>query len=167
MPNWCTGNIRLRGTGSAIKEFLKNEIVVTGYGKGLTGEVSEKKPDIEDDDYAFILSLPEETKGWIFVSFYIRGTRRNFIDGKTIEIYMDNGEKGTVCIDDIKAAWGFTPEPYIEKSKKYGLDIKIIGFEQGMEVKQIIEIVSGELICFEEISFEEWAWECEMPNMGG
>lgn len=168
MPNWCTGNIRLRGSSAAIKNFLKNEIVVTGYASGLLDGVSECVPDIADDGGEFILSAPKDTEGWRFRSFYIKNTRRNFIDGKEIELYLDDDEeKETVCIEDIKAAWGFAPEPYVEKAKKYGIDIKIIGFECGMQVKQIIEIVGGELTNFQEIEYDDWYWECEMPNMGG
>ena len=167
MPNWCEGNIRLRGTGAAIREFLKNELTVVGYANGLTGVVSEQQPDITDDGYQIILSCPENTKKWSWLSFYIKDTRRNFIDGETIELYLDDDEKETVCIDDIKAAWGFAPEPYVEKARKYGLDIKIVGYEQGAQVKQIIEIVGGELASFQESEFENWYWECEMPNMGG
>ena len=167
MPNWCSGNIRLRGTGAAIRDFLKNELIAVGYEKCLSGKVSEQHLDIRDDGYLFILSLPENVQKWTFPSFYIKGTHRNFIDGKTIEIYLDKDENTTVCIDDIKAAWGFAPGPYIEKARKYGIDIKIVGFEMGMQVKQIIEIVGGTLTNFQEIEFEDWYWECEMPNMGG
>ena len=42
MPNWCEGNIRLRGSAEAIKEFLKNELAVTGYANGLAGAVSQR-----------------------------------------------------------------------------------------------------------------------------
>ena len=170
MPNWCTGNIRLRGKGKEIAEFLKNELVTTGYEKELAGATSEKPTKIDDDGYELVIAHDEKTKDWLFRSFYIKGTHRNFIDGNTITAYMDEEDRAegcTVCIDDIKAAWGFEPGPYVAKAQKYGIDIKIIGFERGMEMKQIIEVVDGKIARFDEIEFEDWDWECEMPNMGG
>lgn len=168
MPNWCEGNIRLRGTAAAIKEFLKNELAVTGYANGLARTVSQTQPEYKDYDDEIEICRPAATDGWLWRSLYIKGTSRNFIDGDEIYLYLGRQqEKTTVCIDDVKAAWGFEPEPYIEKSKKYGIDIKILGFEKGMQFRQTIEIVGGELVEYEEKKFDDWDWECEMPNMGG
>ena len=33
MPNWCEGNIRLRGKPAAILNFIENEIMCSGYRK--------------------------------------------------------------------------------------------------------------------------------------
>lgn len=170
MPNWCEGNIRLRGEGEKIIEFLRNELKTVGYEAGFAGGVSECDPKFQDDGCEVIMSHEEETNGWVFKSFYVKGTSRNFIDGDTIEVYLDEDDRcevKTVCIEDIKAAWGFEPGPYIEKANKYGLDIKIIAYEQGMQVKQIVEIVNGELLNYQDIHFADWEWECEMPNKGG
>ena len=170
MPNWCEGNIRLRGEGKKIIEFLRNEFTTTGYQAGLAGEVSECTTKFDDDGCEVVVSHQEETNGWMFRSFYVKGTRRNFIDGETIEAYLDKEDredKQTICLEDIKAAWGFEPGPYIEKANKYKIDIKIIAYEKNMQVKQIIEIVDGELLNCQDIHFEDWDWECEMPNKGG
>lgn len=171
MPNWCEGNLRLRGTGRAILEFIKNEIEVVGHVGGLIGEHKTCAPEIEETYGDVEAKIPEQAKGWAFLSFYIKDTRRNFIDGKSIDFYIGEEdeleEKHVVCIDGVRAAWAFIAEPYVEKAKKYGLDIKIVGFERGMEFAQIIEIVDGELCKDHEIKFDDWKWECIMPNMGG
>ncbi len=170
MPNWCEGNIRLRGTGAAILEFLKNEIMFVGYDGSLLNPV-ECAPRIEDDGCEVTVSIPETARGWHMKSAYVNGTHRNFIDEKSFYVYLGDDEERaeviTVCIDNFKAAWGIVSEPYVEKARKYGIDIKIVGFEKGMQFAQIIEIVDGELIKDQEINFDDWDWECLMPNMGG
>lgn len=178
MPNWCEGNLRLRGTRAAILEFIKNEIEVVGHPKGLgiksfVEGPSSCSPEILDEYGEVTVKVPEPAKDWVFLSMYIKGTRRNFIETRNdFYIYLiDEVEtedvQQTVCIDNFKAAWGFEAQPYVEKAKKYGIDIKIVGFERGMEFAQIIEIVGGELIKDQEIKFDDWNWECVMPNMGG
>lgn len=175
MPNWCEGNLRLRGTGAAILEFIKNEIEVVGHERsvrGLTGAPNICEPEIVDEYGDVTVKVPEHAKEWAFLTMYIKGTRRNFIETKDcFDFYIGEDEDRedvlTVCIDDFKAAWGFEAEPYLEKARKYGLDIKIVGFERNMQFQQIIEIVNGELITDQEIKFDDYAWECVMPNMGG
>lgn len=170
MPNWCEGNLRLRGTGAAIKEFLKNELKIVGYAGSLLNP-AECNAEVKDNGCELEINIPEIASGWHLRSFYVNNTHRNFIETKSIYAYIgeeeDCEETQTVCIDDFKAAWGIKSAPYVEKAKKYGLDIKIVGFEKGMQFAQIIEIVNGELTKDQEIKFDDWDWECLMPNMGG
>lgn len=131
MPNWCEGNIRLRGTGHAILEFMKNEIRVVGRGANPLVS-AEDDVEIEDDGCEITVKCPEKSPVLFLRSFYINNTRRNFIDGKKIYFYIgddedERKEKRTVCIDGFKAAWGIGSAPYVEKARKYGLDIKIVG----------------------------------------
>ena len=170
MPNWCAGNIRLRGTGAAIMEFLKNELKIVGYAGHILNP-AECNAEVKDYGCELTVEIPEMASSWHLRSFYINNTHRNFIEAKSIYAYLgdeeDRAEVQTVCIDGFKAAWGIEATPYVEKAKKYGLDIKIVGFEKGMQFAQIIEIVNGELIRDQEIKFDDWDWECLMPNMGG
>ena len=163
MPNWVKGNIRLRGCAHAIVEFLKNEIVCCTYSDNM--KIVEHAVRCEYENGECIISRPPETdrRGW----FYIKGTKRNFVEVDLIYVYLDEKREGTACIDGFKAAWVVHPEPYIEKSKKYGLDIKIVGFEQGMEFMQTVEVIGGDLVQNEEKQFDDWDWDCPMPNMGG
>lgn len=169
MPNWCEGNIRLRGKRNAIVEFLKNELKSTGYERLADGPITGMV-EINDEYGEVSVRIPEEKKNLAFAAFYIKDTRRNFIDGNCFEVCMDDkdvDEVHTVCIDGFKAAWGIEPTPYIAKAKKYGIDIRIVGFERGMKFEQEIEIVDGEIVKNEEIEYDDWYWECPMPNMGG
>ena len=47
------------------------------------------------------------------------------------------------------------------------VDMKIHGFEMGMEFNQDIEIVDGRILKDEELHFENYQWDCICPNMGG
>lgn len=165
MPNWCEGNIRLRGRRDAICRFLKEEIVCVTYDPR-ENSIIETLPLIEEDGDEIII---KNTPGLKTSTFYIKGTKRNFIDdGCNIYVSFREGcDEDTICIDGFKAAWEIRPEPYIDKSKKYGIDIKIVGFELGMEFMQTVEVSDGELIRNAETKFDDWRWDCPMPNMGG
>ena len=169
MPNWCEGNIRLRGKRNAILEFLKNELEYTGYERLIEKPIIGTL-EIKDEYGEVTVRMPEDKRNLLFASIYIKGTRRNFIDDKDVVVYMDNEDSDsehTVCIDRIRAAWGFFAKPYLEKAKKYGIDIRIVAFERGMQFSQEIEIVDGEIVEDREIKYDDWTWECPMPNMGG
>lgn len=168
MPNWAEGNIRFRGNPEKIMEFLKNEIECTATNKEF--EVVSYRPVIEwtrCDEINF--SEPEEAKkeNNFWKSLYIKGTRRNFIDGISGVYLPRDKNEWILCLDNFKAAWGVEAEPYAEKSKKYGIDIAIVVYEQGMEFRQRIEIINGEIVKDEETKYKDWNWEADFPNMGG
>lgn len=164
MPNWCEGNIRLRGKRTAIMDFLRNELECVGYRKFPDG--LESQPVEIKEFYGEVeVKKPDSMKGTAFCVFHIKGTRRNFID-EEFEVYLGDDIE-TVCIDEAKAAWGFDVAPYLEKARKYGIDIRIVGFEQGMQFAQDIEIIGGEIVKDCEVKYDDWMWECPMPNMGG
>lgn len=168
MPNWCEGNIRLRGNSATIKDFLRNEFVCTGYRKFPDGLESQPMV-IEETSYGEVtLKVPQNMENTAFCSIHIKGTRRNFIDQNEIYVYLDEEDEcNVIVIDNFKAAWGVDSAPYLEKAKKYGIDIRIVGVECGMEFVQDIEIVGGEIVKDHEIKYDDWMWECPMPNMGG
>lgn len=169
MPNWCEGNIRFRGTYENIKRFLMNEIVACKYGTE-TGETIEEKPIIEDDDYRLIFTLPTE-RHW----FYFRNTRRHFIDGENpVEIWIDKdsaiGGQLVVCVDRFKAAWSLQHhEAWLDIAKRYDIDVKMWGYERGMNFEQVKIILRDGTVKEEmkEYEWDRWAWECPMPNFGG
>lgn len=119
MPNWCAGNIRLRGKRSTIKEFLTNELE-TVFHRRCVLDVQTAPIIIEDDGYEITIKRNVEDEGF-FPSIYIKGTRRNFIRSENIDVYFngkDDEQIQTICIDDVEAAWGFEAAPYLEKAKK-------------------------------------------------
>lgn len=169
MPNWAEGNIRFRGKPENIMAFLKNELECTATERGF--ETVSFPPDVVWNDLDEVtLSEPEEERnkpGRYWKSFYIRGTRRNFID-VIAGVYLPRDAKEWIIIlDSFKAAWCCFAEPYIEKSKKYGIDIAIVLYERGCQFRQRIEIVNGQLVEDETQKFADWDWEADFPNMGG
>lgn len=164
MPNWCKGNIRLRGKNEDIKAFLANELEGTAYNSEY--DIVATPPIIRDicgDGLSIEVKPPNEGQ---YCALYIKNTRRNFID-RAFEVEFCDDGRSLICIDNFSAAWGIEPEPYVELSKKYNLDIKLYGIECGMEFVQEIEIINGELKRNETIEYDDWGWECPFPNMGG
>lgn len=97
---------------------------------------------------------------------YIKGTRRNFVEPNDIIVYKR--KDGNACIAvEFKAAWDVESEPYIELSKAYNVDIKIEAFERGMEFSRYILIENGNLKEDKETGYDDYVWECVMPNLGG
>lgn len=165
MPNWAEGVLKLRGTKASIKRFLFEELeAIPGLGqelKVLMGKQDEvKKPNVETTEDEWDLSMKSPN------GFYVKGTRRAFIES-TIEWFFSDEDTEVLTIDSFKQAWGVDSEPFIEISKKYDLDIRIYVFEKGMQFNQEVEIHRGELIKDHEIKFDDYEWECLLPNFGG
>lgn len=165
MPNWCAGNIRLRGKRAAILEFLKNEL----ESRCFAGDNLLRDPlEIVVDDCVVYARIPEARRNLTFDGIYIKGTDRNFITEEGLYVYLDEEcEKNIVCIDGFEAAWSVDAEPYLEKARRYGIDIRIVAFERRMKFMSEIEIVDGDIVKNSETNFDDWYWDCPMPNMGG
>ena len=164
MPNWCKGNLKIRGKKENIIKFLEEGTsLLDGFW-----EPKEIKPKIEinDCDEIEIKNL-DETKGINYL--YIKGTRKNFINPVENEIYVhdEDEEEQIICLENFKAAWGIDAAALRMISNRYNIDIKIYAFEAGMEFNQDIEIIKGEIIKDEEITFKDYVWECIEPNIGG
>lgn len=163
MPNWAEGTIKIRGTKDNIRKFLTEGLnpiprVEKAMAKVMGLEYSDPTVTIEEDEWEFIMSSPN--------GFHVKGTARAFIEG-SIEWYFSDDETMTLSISSFKQAWGVTPEPFINLSKQFEVDIRIYVFEQGMEFNQEIEIHNGQLIKNNEITFDDYQWECIMPELGG
>lgn len=160
MPNWCKGDLKVRGTKENIKKFLLEGL--QPISKGFLNLEPVETQIICDDDWEF--KIKSETG-----AFYINGTRRNFIDNDIIETYINEweDEEGVIVLEDYKAAWGIETEPLAAISEKFNIDFKILGFEQGMEFNQDVEIIKGKIIKDEEIEFYDYKWECIRPHIGG
>lgn len=173
MPNWCEGNIRFRGACKDIKALVENELVCVGTVVGERNwDVVESKPVVDTDGYQLSVRRSDNGDGILFPAFHIKGTRRNFLDGITVEfdgMYESDDEREvrTLICSSFKAAWGIEAQPYVELSKKYDVDIHIFGWERNMEFAQEVEILRGELVKDEEIKYDDWQWECPMAYLGG
>jgi hypothetical protein len=158
MPNWCVGTLKVRGSKENIINFLKNGFTpVTWMGTDIPMKVVE-------EEYSFTISCDDKFHG-----FHVKGTHRNFIESKEIEFehWDEDNETHVLILEDYKAAWGIEAEPLAELSKEYQLDFRLYAFERGMEFNQEIEIHKGKIIKDVEIKFDDYAWECINPSLGG
>jgi len=153
MPNWIEGTLKLRGKSEDLKRFFTEGLEPSTF----CGEVEPFDTFVKfnfSDDYCCVDFYKQP---------HIKGTRRAFITGDCVEWHK--GYDTTAV--EVKQAWNFEPEQFAEISKKYNLDIRLYGFEMGMEFCQEIEIIGGEVTRNNVIEYEDWIWECPMPNLGG
>lgn len=156
MPNWCTGDLKIRGKKEDLVKFLKECLVSTGYFG-----ISNEEVAIEEQKYMTTFSLKNS-------KFHIKGTRRSFIDSECIEIWWDNnGEEEIIILEDYETAWALDTEALTKLSKEYNIDFKIFAFERGMEFNLDYEVVKGEVVKNKEITFDNYRWECISPMIGG
>lgn len=155
MPNWIEGTLKLRGNSEDLKRFFDNAIQPCAS----CNPKMQKREDFIKCDYEggdCVVSLKRDA--------WVSGTRRAFV-AEGCDVYW-NKSYDTVCIP-IRQAWAFVPENWEEISKKYNIDVRLYGFECGMEFCQEVEIVAGKLTMDNEIKYDDWDWECPMPRMGG
>jgi hypothetical protein len=162
MPNFCKGQLKVKGKYEDIIRFVDNEIRTYDYN--LPGEpvLNLGKRIIYEKDGEYELDLPKECA-------YIETTHRNFIDKGTYCCRRDEKRKdGTsVLVMDLFAAWNIDPVPYIAFSREYNLDFRVYAFECGMQFNRDICIISGRRVKDETIKFKDYDWECIAPKIGG
>ncbi|MDX1769930.1 MAG: hypothetical protein R3328_00245 [Planococcaceae bacterium] len=156
MPNWCEGILKVRGTKEEVKSFLLGAL--QPIPDGIFEPVPVEK-EVSEDEWELNLSAKN--------GFHVKGSRRNFIEN-SIEFYFDTEGEIKVCaIDGYKAAWDIDVEALVNNSKEYNVDLKIYAFERGQEFNRDIEIHKGSIIKNNEITFDNYDWECINPSMGG
>ena len=185
MPNWCEGNIRFRGKMRDILKLIENQfmfckVYVKPVDKYSGQSYTEEKPSkvTLEDDYLINVSTPfDDTETTNRSYCYIEGTRRNFMSlydndfDSTVIYKLPNKEDDYIVVfDKFSAAWSIEPEPYVEMSKKYHVDIRIMGWEQGLGFWQDIVIVDGKIIrnvADDYGGYDGWMWESALPYVGG
>ena len=153
MPNWAEGTLKLRGKTENIVSALK-EMLLENQGTTL-----------EEEYDGTLLTFKTEND-----YFYTNGTRRAFISGKDIEIWLDEDDEDFVIIEleNFKQAWAALADNYTEISSKFDVDIKIFTFEMGMEFTQEIEISKGEIIKnIVNENFTDYSWDVPFSRLGG
>lgn len=168
MPNWAVGTLKIRGTKKNIKNFVLGALApIPNSGAvviaALIGE-DPKEPEfkiVENDEAC--LEIESEN------GFHISGTRRNYIDESRIEIYFDKDDgEDEIAVFDFQAAWGPDTGRLAELAKEFGVDLRLYVFERGMQYNFDFEVSrTGEVIRSQEITFDDYKWECIMPHMGG
>lgn len=84
-----------------------------------------------------------------------------------IEVYADSQDEKCVLTIPMEAAWSIDSDSLLAICKEFKIDMKIQGFERGMEFSQLIEIVDEKIIQDEEIIYKDWKWDCPCPDIGG
>lgn len=164
MPNWAEGTLKIRGTRADIISFLKGALRPLGEPgdeiKALLSGGNAPVPEvkIEEKEYSFEMKAAG--------GFHVAGTRRAFVE-QEIDWWFDDKHTETLVIDNFKQAWGIESEPFRVLSEKYQVDIKIYVFEKGMEFNHEVEIHKGHIFRDQEITFDDYQWDCIMPNLGG
>lgn len=165
MPNWCEGTLRIRGKMCDLKRFVVEAICSTSFEWGEGGPHTNTAPlEIEEhsSESNCGFSVTEKVR-----EAWIKGTHRHFIQEDYIEAYADSwGSVEVLCVR-IQAAWGMDAKQLQALCKEYSLDMRVYGFEQAMEFNQDIEIIDGEIIKDEEITFGDYRWDCVCPDIGG
>lgn len=149
MPNWIVGTMKVRGTKDSLDQFFTKALLVT-----------------EINEYS----------GWkeyvIAELAYVEDSRRAFVsESHEAEVNTDFPGKQTIAIP-IKQAWSFSPDDnallrWVNLAKKYNVDLRLQGFERGIEFYQDLAIENGEITIDEVTEYDDWTWECPMPLLGG
>ena len=155
MPNWCEGTLKVRGTLNDLKNFVLNGLKPVDL---LGNEQPQLQLENVDDTYLFIN---------VNDSLYMKGTKRHFCEPDYIEAYPNAPDDIIVMFLPMKAAWNIDAHALLQLCKEFNVDMKIQGFERGMQFSKIIEIVNGEILQDDEIKYDDWEWDCICPDLGG
>lgn len=143
MPNWCVGELKIRGKRDDVVKFLKSslsegEITITPY------------QDVQLTD----------------VCGHIKGTYRCFISERYTQDFMVINDSVIVVIH-VEHAWSPKLEEFRKLSKEFCVDFRFYGYECGAEFNCEFEIIKGEVTLKKVIEFENYQWECPHPMLGG
>lgn len=117
MPNWCVGTLRVRGKSKDLQNFVLKGLKPIDYCKD-----EHSKIELSKSGYVTCDEM-----------CWIEGTRRGFVND--LDVYIEDSEDDSIqtIALDVKFAWGISADDLLEICKKYNIDMKIYGFEQGME----------------------------------
>lgn len=138
MPNWCVGTLRVRGKSKDLQNFVLKGLKPVDF---LGNECSE----LELDEFAYVSC---DNTCWI------EGTRRGFVNDLYVSFKDYEDDSIFTIALDVKFAWEISADDLLEICKKYNIDMKIYGFEQGMEFNQMIEIIDGKILKDAELHFK-------------
>lgn len=161
MPNWCTGILKIKGKQQDVFNLLVENLEV--WKTIITKKPFEMREELDTES---IEINKEDFEIWLKQTAYIKGTHRNFVE--TDYINAQGNKDGNSCVAiEIRGAWNIESRPYVELAKKYNVDIKIEAFECGCQFSRFILIENGELIEDKDIEYDNYVWDCVMPNLGG
>ena len=145
MPNWCEGTLKIRGKQKDIRQFLKEGLEPAMGSKVVYNSTEQIRYD---------------------GSVWIKNTRRGFVDD--VDVWFDKRENDQMIIAlHASFAWRIDAYPLIGVSQEYNIDLRIYGFERGMEFCQDIEVIDGKITKDDVIEYEDYLWDCPCPLLGG
>lgn len=145
MPNWCVGDLKIRGHIDDVQKCLEHCIC-----KG--GKVGK-------DEYGN-LSLVE-------VRGHLKDTYRCFISDIYTQDFCPDGNGNIIVILPTEHAWYPVLEHFSELGKQFNVDFRFYGYEMGQQFNCEFEIIKGEITLKRDIEFNDYIWECPHPMMGG
>ncbi len=161
MPNWCVGDLKVRGKYGKIKEFLTEEFFILG------GRLLNRSTEPVKINEQFGIEIDVGVQG-----MWLKKTR-SFI-AEDVDVWIDfedeenkSDKEITVNLGMYRSAWGLEINRLVELSAQYGIDIKIYAYECGMEFNVDFEVHKGEIIKMDEITFDDYEWECPNARLGG
>lgn len=168
MPNWCEGDLKVRGQYADIKKFLKNELkqYISKFEDGELKSIEIPKKIIEND-FSFEIILNNNC-----YEFYLNDSKRCFLMND-IEVcrYERQEENKDVIVNlgTFRSAWSLDKEILIKNSKTYNLDFKIYAYESGMCFNVDFEVNRGKIIkdTYKKFECDSYTWECTNPRIGG
>ena len=172
MPNWIEGTFRARGSKENVTKFIMEGLqpVLTFLGN----EKIKRKIELDDDCYieiSFELDKQDEnSKKKHPDELYIPHTKRSFIQLEYGCISVHKCEKSNdfVFATNYKSAWVIDTEAIASVAKEFQIDIRVNGYEKGMEFEQLVEVNRrGVTKCDSFIQYEDYTWQCPMPLFGG
>lgn len=153
MPNWCKGNMRIKGNKECIKKFLLEGLQEVIDILGNTRKV-------ELNEYNHIN----------YTRLHIKNTMRGFVEGIDENINLDQYcDENQVCtfVLNVGFAWDVNAKQIQGICKKYHFDTRLYLFERGMEFNRDIEVIDEKITKDNTIKYDNYLWDCIMPNIGG
>ena len=161
MPNWIEGTIKIRGKSEDLKRFFTECLEPSVF--------FDEKPTRPLEDFVKC-DFGKYNEVTISGEPHITGTRRAFI--QNCDVFWEDEKSISTLAMPLKQAWSFSSRDndlinWSNISKECNIDIRLFGFECGVEFCEEVEIIKGEITIHNVIEFDDWTWECPMPNMGG
>lgn len=173
MPNWCEGSLKLKGDPMDILRFINEGLNAYEYDWVLDKRSSNV---VDKSKWMSIVDNTDSVEIYFDRDdIYVEDTQRAFINlvytglAKR-ELYIDKHKNPEICVMHVSQAWGFRDENWIEIAKKYNLDIRLTGIEQGMGfMEDLIITKDGEVTDLSPSyeNYDDFEWNCPIPFLGG
>ena len=155
MPNWCQGTLKVRGEYDNLKAFLENALEECScYGYLPEGPLLE------------VEEMPEYVYVTLRRMAHLKDTSRGFVEEDT-DILLEKKAGKQIIFLAAQFAWDIKTEELQWLSQEYGTDLKITAFELGTQFERDIEIVQGFIVLDSTKEYQDYAWMCPCPTVGG